>query len=94
VTDTPPSVGYDERGEPVYPPHSVVRTPSKWGVIGYRGHQIHLGSRWAGATVRVIPVGGLVHVYYGEELVRVLAIDPSVDYQASGKGVPKANAVR
>jgi hypothetical protein len=28
-----------------------------------------------------------VHVYYGEELVRALAINPTVTYQPIGKGV-------
>lgn len=85
VAEVPASLGVDHHGEPVYPPHSIVRKPSKWGVISYQAHQIHLGSRWAGARVRVIPVGSLIHVFYGEELVRVLAMDPSVNYQASGR---------
>jgi transposase InsO family protein len=93
AAEGPASLGVDERGEPVYPPHSIVRKASKWGVIGFQAHQVHLGSRWAGARVRVIPVGGLVHVYYAEELIRVLAIDPSVDYQASGREVRRTATV-
>jgi hypothetical protein len=53
-----------------------------------------VGQRWAGARVRVIPVNGLVHIFYGEELVRVLAIDPTRYNQPIGRRVPKANAVR
>ena len=41
-----------------------------------------------------MPVGALVHVFYGEELLRVLAIDPRSDYQGSGRGMPKTKAVR
>jgi hypothetical protein len=94
VTDAPPSVGYDDRGEPVYPPRALVRKVTSIGNIGYASTTINVGRRWAGARVRVIPVGGLVHVYYGEELVRALAIDPSVEYQRLGRRVPKKTAVR
>lgn len=85
VTDASPSVGYDDNGEPVYPPHSIVRTVSDRGTIGYENKLIAVGMRWTGARVRVIPVGGLVHVYYGEELIRALAIDPNLYYQPSGR---------
>lgn len=85
VTDALPSVGYDDKGEPVYPPHSIVRTVSDRGTLGYENKLIAIGMRWTGARVRVVPVGGLVHVYYGEELVRALAIDPNVYYQPSGR---------
>jgi transposase InsO family protein len=94
VTERPPSVGYDERGEPVYPPHSIERKVSPVGNIAYTAKQITVGRRWAGARVRVIPVGGLVHIYYGEELIRVLAIDPTRYHHPLGKGVPQADAVR
>ena len=83
----------DERGEPVYPPHSLLRKVSSSGVLAYDARQIHVGSRWAGATLRVIQVGPLVHMYYGEELIRVLAIDPTRDYQPSGKEVRLAARV-
>lgn len=85
VAEAAASLGVDDRGEPVYPPHAMVRKASKWGVIGYDGHQIHIGSRWAGARLRVIPVGALVHIFYGDELVRALAIDPGADYNGSGR---------
>jgi transposase InsO family protein len=79
----PSAVGFDGKGEPVYPPHSIVRTVAVRGTIGYENKLIQVGGRWAGARVRVIPVGGLVHVYYGDELIRALAIDPDVYYQPS-----------
>jgi hypothetical protein len=31
--------------------------------------------------VRIIPVGDLIHVYYGELPIRVLTIDPDSYYQ-------------
>jgi len=39
-----------------------------------------VGARWIGATVRVVPVGRLIHVYWGERLIRLLAPDPNVYY--------------
>jgi transposase InsO family protein len=77
VSEAAASVGYDEKGEPLYPPHSIVRKVTSVGRIGYQAKQITVGRRWAGARVRVIPVGRLLHIYYGEELVRVLALDSS-----------------
>jgi hypothetical protein len=41
---------------------------------------VQVGARWIGATVRVVPVGQLIHVYWGETLVRVLAPDPNTYY--------------
>ena len=55
------SVGYDERGEPVYPPRSIVRTVTTVGDIGYRGVQITIGPRSAHGWVRVIHVEGVLH---------------------------------
>jgi transposase InsO family protein len=94
VADGPPSVGVDERGEPVYPPRSIVRKVSACGQLGYRTKQITVGRRWAGARVRIIPVNGLVHIFYGEELIRVLAIDPDSYNQPLRRGMPKIQAVR
>lgn len=88
------SLGVVERGEPVYPPHSIVRKVSRVGNLGYLGKQITIGKRWAGARVRVIPVNGLVHIFYGEELVRALAVDPDGYHHPLGRRVPKTQAVR
>ena len=57
------------------------------GNIGYRGVQITIGRRWAHGRVRVIHVGGLLHIYYGEELVRILVFDPTVRLAPMGRGV-------
>jgi hypothetical protein len=51
------------------------------GNVGYKKKLIQVGYRWAGAQVRVIPVGDIVHIYYGEQPVRVVAIDPDHYYQ-------------
>ena len=46
---------------------------------------ITLGKRYAGAVVRIIEVGELVHTYLGDELIRVLAPDRTKRCQKLGK---------
>jgi transposase InsO family protein len=75
--DGPVSTGVDENGEPTYPPHSIVRKVSSIGNLGYKGSQINIGVRFAHARVRVVDVGELTHIFWGEELVRVLKVDPT-----------------
>ncbi len=70
---------------PRYPPHSLLRKVNRNGVVSYDGLAIILPYRYRGATVRVFEVGELIHVYYGEELVRVLVPDRSRPYQKLGK---------
>jgi len=67
--------------EPSYPPRSIVRKVASNGVFCYRTSYINIGVRYAGARVALVEQGELVHVYYGEELVRTLAPDPSRRYQ-------------
>lgn len=88
------SIGLDDEGRPLYPPHSIVRKVNRVGTLGYLGKSIQVGRRWAHAQMRVIPVGSLVHIYYGEELVRVVAIDPDVGYQGLRKEGSVSSAVR
>ena len=75
----PISTGTDVNGEPTYPPRSVVRKVSSIGNIGYKSSAINVGNRFAGGRVRVIDVGELTHIYWGEELIRVLKVDPAKD---------------
>jgi transposase InsO family protein len=70
---------------PTYAPHSVTRKVWGHGVVSYEGFGITVGRRYRGATVRIIEVGELVHVYLGDELIRVLALDRSRRYQNLGK---------
>jgi transposase InsO family protein len=70
---------------PSYAPHSVTRKVWPTGVVAYDGLAIVLGRRYRGATVRVLEVGELVHVYLGDELIRVVAPDRSRRYQNLGK---------
>ena len=55
------------------------------GVVSYDGLAITLGKRYAGATVRIVEVGELVHAYLGDELIRVLAPDRTQRCQKLGK---------
>jgi Integrase core domain len=75
----------DDEKSPPNAPHTVTRKVWPTGVVAYDGLAITLGRRWAGATVRIVEVGALVHVYLGEELIRVLAPDRSRRYQNLGK---------
>jgi transposase InsO family protein len=85
---SPPTL--EELEEPVYPRGAIIRTVWRNGVVTYDRRNIGLGKRWAGLKVRIVPAGKLVHVYYGQVLVRSLAFDPDRRYQGqhpSGKEV-------
>jgi transposase InsO family protein len=71
--------------EPHYPPRSIVRKVASNGVFCYRRAYINIGMRYAGARVAIVEQGELVHVYYGDELVRSLAPDRTRRYQRLGK---------
>jgi Integrase core domain len=68
-----------------YPPYSVTRKVWGQGIVNYNGFGIGVGNRYSGATVRVVEIGELVHVYLGDELIRVVALDRSRRYQNLGK---------
>jgi len=81
--------GVEEMTEPVYPQYSFVRKVGSSGNVGFRGKLIQVGSRWAGARVRVVEVERLVHIYHGDNMIRVLTIDPDHYYQPKpGKEPP------
>jgi transposase InsO family protein len=71
--------------QPAYPPHSLTRKVWANGVVAVDGLGITLGRRYAGATVRIVEVGELIHVYLGDELLRALAPDRTHRYQKLGK---------
>jgi transposase InsO family protein len=70
---------------PDYPSHSLLRKVWRNGVVSYDGMAITLGKRYAGALVRIVEVGELVHAYLGDELIRVLAPDRTKRCQKLGK---------
>ena len=74
--------GPEEMTGPSYPPHSILRKVSSSGNLGYSGKLIQVGIRWTGAQVRIIPIGELIHIYYGDLIIRTLTIDPNRYYQA------------
>lgn len=72
-----------EPGQPIYPAGAIVRRVDRAGVIGYRGAHLGVGKRWRHLMVRVVDLAGVTHIYFGEELIRSLVIDPKVSYQRS-----------
>ena len=65
-----------------------MRKVDRAGVIGYRGASIGVGKRWRHLRVRVVELAGVTHIYFGEDLVRSLVLDPHTNYQRAG-GVPR-----
>ena len=68
---------------PNYPPHAQLRK------VDGRHRRLrpapdHHRPRYAGATVRILEVGELVHIYLGDQLIRALAPDRSKRYQTLG----------
>jgi hypothetical protein len=89
VVATPPSPSADTAvEEPVYPPHAIVRTVNRNGVLGYDGYGIGVGRRWKGLRIQVVELGGILHLYYGTHLIRSLVIDPTMQFQGR-PGTPK-----
>jgi transposase InsO family protein len=70
---------------PSYPPYSILRKVSTNGELSYKRLSIQVGSRWNGATLRVVEVGELIHVYHGPELIRALAPDRTKRTQTLGR---------
>ena len=69
---------------PNYPPHAQLRKVDRRGIVGYDRLGIIIPRRYAGATVRILEIGELIHVYLGDELIRALAPDRSKRYQKLG----------
>jgi transposase InsO family protein len=89
MTTSPVAMGPGQE-QPTYPPGSMVRKVNANGVIGVRGHQVGVGMRWKHLRVRVVDLAGITHIYFGEELIRSLVIDPDIDFQRSRSGPPTA----
>ncbi len=71
--------------EPRYPPHSILRKVWRNGITGHRNMAIVVGRRFAGATVRLVEAGELIHVYYGDELIGSVVPNPERRYQPMNK---------
>jgi hypothetical protein len=74
-----------EHETPLYAPYWITRKVWDNGVVGYQRLAINVGRRYRGATVRLREVGELVHVYLGEELIHVAALDRNRRYQRRGE---------
>jgi Integrase core domain len=77
------SIGFDQHGEPIYPPKSIVRSVSEAGKLTYANKQIQVRRRFAGTRCRIVAADNLVHIYWGEEHIRSLALDPTSRYQGA-----------
>jgi transposase InsO family protein len=88
-TPAPPLEQTDE--PPIYPPHSTLRLVSASGEISFQKLGIQVGKRWIGATVHVVELGEIIHIYHGETLIRALAPDRSKRNQRLG---PRARRPR
>lgn len=75
----------EQEEERRYPPHAIVRKVKSTGVFSFRALAINIGARFAGASVRIVESGELIHVYHGDELVRTLAPDRERRYQQLGR---------
>jgi transposase InsO family protein len=71
--------------EPTYPPYSLTRKVWDNGVVGYQRLAVNVGRRYRGATVRLVEIGELLHMYLGDELIHVAALDHNRRYQRRGK---------
>lgn len=71
--------------EAVYPPGAITRKVSSCGNLAFKGHVIQVGSEWNRYTLRVAVIEGIVHVFYGEQLVRALVLSPEPAYYPIGR---------
>jgi len=69
----------------VHPEGAVIRHVAVNGVVSYRGHRINVGVPWAGHELRVTEIDGVVHLFYGEQLVRALVPDPARPFQGTAR---------
>jgi transposase InsO family protein len=73
-----------------HPRGAVLRTVSATGVLGYRKVRINVGIGWAGHQLRITEIDGVVHCFYGEQLVRALVPDPTRGYQrVAARALPR-----
>jgi transposase InsO family protein len=77
------SIGFDQHGEPIYPPKAIVRSVSEAGKLTYANKQIQVGRRFAGTRCRIVAADALVHIYWGEEHIRSFTLDPTTRYQGA-----------
>jgi hypothetical protein len=67
------------------PAHTSTVGVSRTGVVALGRYRIHIGAQWAGRTARIHHDDTHAAVYIHHQLVRALQLDPSRDYQPSGR---------
>jgi hypothetical protein len=55
------------------------------GELGFQTMAIQVGSPWNGATLRVVELGEVIHIYHGQDLIRALVPDRTQRIQALGR---------
>lgn len=71
--------------EALYPPGAILRKVSSCGILSYRANDIQVGSEWNHYRLRLIEIDGVVHIFYGEQLIRALVLDPAIGYYPIGR---------
>ncbi|HLI75130.1 MAG TPA: IS481 family transposase [Acidimicrobiales bacterium] len=71
--------------EAPHPSGAILRRVNCNGTLGYRGFAIHVGGAWKDLQLRITEIDGVVHCFYGDQLVRALVIDPDRQYQPLGQ---------
>ncbi len=71
--------------EAVYLPGAITRQVTGCGNLGFKGHTIQVGSEWNHYTLRVAMIEGVVHLFYGEQLVRALTLSLDIEYNPIGR---------
>jgi hypothetical protein len=71
--------------EVVYPSGAILRKVSRCGNISFCNHTIQVGAEWNLYTMRVMIVDGILHIFYGERLIRAVRLAPEPRYYPIGR---------
>jgi transposase InsO family protein len=66
-----------------YPAGSILRKVSSCGNLSFQRHMIKVGSQWSLCVFRVEVIDGVVHLFFGDQLIRALRFSPGVKYYGS-----------
>ena len=84
----PPEPAVTLPGDPleaVYPSGAILRKVSRCGNISFCNHTIQVGAEWNLYTMRVMIVDGILHIFYGERLIRAVRLAPEPRYYPIGR---------
>jgi transposase InsO family protein len=74
-----------------YPPGSILRKVSSCGNLSFHRHMIRVGSEWNLVTLRITVIEGVVHLFYGDQLVRAVRFSPGVKYYGALHKPPRTS---